>query len=305
MASASPSSITPAQPHEPVPATAEERAAREGGARPVVLVVGGSDSSAGAGVQADLLTVAALGGSARTVVTAVTAQHSGGVSGSWPAAGEAVEAQLRAAFLDTPPRAIKTGMLATAEAVRAVAEAARAHAGVPLVIDPVVRSSSGAALIDESGLEAVRRLLLPLGALVTPNAAEASLLAGMPVRTVAEAEAAARRIVALGARAVVVTGGHLEGDARGTDVLVTAQGAAALPGAYLDGREVHGTGCAFASAAATRLASGDGVEAAVRAAKRYVAALIASAERVGDGALMADHLEAARRLDTSEPGGAR
>lgn len=256
--------------------------------RPVVLVIGGSDSSGGAGVQADLKTVAALGGYARTAVTAVTAQHSGGVVASDAVSPSIVEAQIAAAFEDSTPAAVKAGMLTTAAIVEAVAVALHGRPVRPFVLDPVIRSSSGAALLEPAGVQALVRSLLPIADLVTPNAAEAETLTGMPVRSVADAEVAGRRLLDLGARAVLVKGGHLERD-RAHDVLVTRDAVRVFAGTWVAGRDVHGTGCAYASAIATRLALGDGMEAAVAAGKRYIEGLIASAARVGEGALVADH----------------
>ncbi len=273
-------------------------------ALPVIVAIGGSDSSGGAGIQADLKTVAASGGYARTVVTAITAQHSGGVVALWPVPVASIEAQLRAAYLDTPPVAVKTGMLANRETVELVARVLRELGAPRLVVDPVVRSSSGAALLDDAGVEALRALLLPLAMLVTPNAAEAALLSGIEVHTPADAIEAARRILALGAGAVLVTGGHLASEP-GTDVLVTPEGTRVFIGEFLPGREVHGTGCALASAIATRLALGDSIEAAVDAAKAYVSRLIATAMRVGPGALMPDHLAAAASITAAPTGGGR
>lgn len=264
-------------------------------ALPVVLAIGGSDSSAGAGIQADLKTIAACGGYARTVLTAVTAQHSGGVVASWPVPGASIEVQLRATHFDAPPAATKTGMLATRETVELVARVlGELGAHHHLVVDPVVRSSSGATLLDTAGVEALCTLLLPLATLVTPNAAEAALLAGIEVRTRTDAIEAGRRILALGVGAVLVTGGDLASEP-GTDILVTPEGARTFEGEFQPGREVHGTGCALASAIATRLALGDNIEAAVGSAKTYVARLIASAMRVGPGALMPDHFAAGGR----------
>ena len=199
-----------------------------------------------------------------------------------------VEAQLAAAYDDVPPAAVKTGMLACAATVEAVARAVRSHPMSPFVLDPVIHSSSGAALLDADGLEALLRLLLPLAALVTPNAAEAEALTGVPVHSARDAEVAGRHLLGLGARAVLVKGGHLADDPA-SDVLVTADGIRVFAGAWQEERDVHGTGCAYAAAIATHLARGAPLEEAVARAKRYMDGLIASAVRVGEGALFADH----------------
>lgn len=262
---------------------------------PIVLAIGGSDSSAGAGIQADLKAIAAHGGYARTVVTAVTAQSSRGVQASEAVSAALVAQQIAAAYEDAPPLAVKTGMLATAAIVEVVADAMATRKPRWLVVDPVLRSSSGAALLDDAGAEVLRARLLPLADLVTPNVAEAEALAGMTVRSANDAEEAARRILALGPRAVLVKGGHLERDAA-NDVLVTAEGTSVFTGTWLPDRDVHGTGCAYASAIATWLARGYALEAAIEDAKWYVEALIATAMRVGDGALMPQHFVAPELL---------
>lgn len=268
--------------------------------RPVVLAIGGSDSSAGAGVQADVKAVAANGGYARTVVTAVTAQSSRGVTASEPVSPRLVEAQIAAAWEDSPPAAVKAGMLTCASTVEAVATALRIHPPRAFVLDPVIRSSSGAALLDAAGVEALVRLLVPLSDLVTPNAREAEVLTGLSVRSARDAELAGRRILDLGARAVLVKGGHLAED-RACDVLVTVEGLQVFEGAWQEGRDVHGTGCAYASAIATHLAHGARLDEAVARAKRYMDALIASAVRVGEGALLADHFSPPVAADEEAP----
>jgi hydroxymethylpyrimidine/phosphomethylpyrimidine kinase len=275
---ASPSRSARASTYPPVPNTLP----------PIVLAIGGSDSSAGAGVQADVKAVAAHGAYARTVVTAITAQSSRGVHASEAVSAALVAQQIAAAYEDEPPTAVKTGMLANAEIVEAVASALQTRRPRWLVVDPVLRSSSGAALIDADGAEALRARLLPLADLVTPNAAEAEALTGLTVHSLADAEAAGRGILALGPRAVLVKGGHLARNA-GSDVLVTAEGVRVVAGTWQADRDVHGTGCAYASAIAALLAQDCALDDAIERAKRYLDTLIATAVRVGDGALMPQH----------------
>jgi hydroxymethylpyrimidine/phosphomethylpyrimidine kinase len=249
---------------------------------PLVLAIGGSDPSGGAGVQADLLTVRALGGHALTAVTSVTAQNTRGVSSVHHLTAAVVRAQLAAVFEDFAVGAIKTGMLGTDEIVAAVAGELSPRAGIPLVVDPVLVSTGGVPLLSEGGLAAVRERLLPLASVCTPNRREAALLSGLTVSTLAEAESAARRILALGARAVVVKGGHAEGD-RAEDLLVDPQGARVFSGPRIPSADAHGTGCVFASALATGLARGATLDDAVREAKRFVTRAIAGRLRIGGG----------------------
>jgi hydroxymethylpyrimidine/phosphomethylpyrimidine kinase len=235
---------------------------------PAVLTIAGSDSSGGAGIQADVRTIASLGAWPLSVVTAVTAQGRAGVFAASPVDEELVRAQLHAC-LEAGPAAAKTGMLATAGIVRAVAATLRERGAPPLVCDPVLRASAsaagGAVLLDDDGVAALLGELLSLVSVITPNAPEAERLTGLPVRTVDDAERAGRDLLARGAAAVLVKGGHLEG-APGTDVLVTADGTRTFAGDWIDAPPVHGTGCVFSAALATALAFGATLpEAAVRA----------------------------------------
>lgn len=262
---------------------------------PRVLAIGGSDSSGGAGVQADLQSIAANGGRPVIAVTAVTAQHSRGVTASVALDPALVAAQIAAAYADDGPAAVKTGMLASGETVELLIRQFRATPPPILVVDPVMRASSGAGLLDEAGVEALRARLLPLASLVTPNVAEAEAISGMQVRTLDDAKEAGRHILAMGARAVLVKGGHLAASPA-TDLLVTADGVLMFEGTHFPDRDVHGTGCAYASAIATHLAHGCVLDQAVRAAKGYIEALIGTAVHVGPGALMADHIAAAQMV---------
>jgi hydroxymethylpyrimidine/phosphomethylpyrimidine kinase len=245
------------------------------------LTIAGSDSSGGAGIQADLKTFAALGVYGTCAITAITAQNTRGVITVSPLAPELVAAQIDAVAADFRIGATKIGMLAAAGVVEAVADALVRHRLTPMVLDPVLISTSGARLLDEDGVALLRARLLPLAAAVTPNAPEVEALTGLPVHSVADARRAALRLVELGARAVVVTGGHFE---EGPVDLVLDEGTfTEISGERLPSRHTHGTGCTFSSAVAARLALGDGLVAAVRAAKAFVADAIRRAPGLGGG----------------------
>lgn len=260
-------------------------------APPCVLAVAGSDSSGGAGLQADLKTMLALGVHGLTVVCAVTAQNSRGVTASWDLPPAAVTAQFRALTSDIPVRAVKTGMLATAANVAAVTAGLtelRAAAGpvpvqvpVPVVVDPVAVSSHGDPLLAEGALAVLRQRLLPLATVVTPNLAEARLLTGTRPADEAGMARAAAAIRELGPRWVLVKGGHLPGEP--VDVLSDGERVWRFPGPRVASPHTHGTGCTLASAIASRLALGDDVPTAVRAAKEFTAAAIRSGFPLGTG----------------------
>lgn len=253
-------------------------------ARPVVLTIAGSDSGAGAGIQADSRTIHALGGYALTALTALTAQNTLGVT-AWRATPPAlIAAQITAVLSDFQVRAIKTGLLPGASAVRAVAAALAAYPRVPLVIDPVIGSTSGTRFLSDAGLRALKKHLLPRATLVTPNWPEAARLAGRPVTTHREAEAAARVLLADGCGAVLVKGGHAGGRTC-RDCLVTADGAVrwfAHP--RVATRNTHGTGCVLSAAIAMGLARGLPVGGAVEEAAAFLhGALRAGRARVWGG----------------------
>jgi len=248
--------------------------------KPVALTIAGSDSSGGAGLQADLAAFAAGGCAGTTVVTAVTAQSPRGVRAWEPVSVELVRAQLATVLDDLAPAAAKTGMLATAQIVRAVAAELRSRPPLPLVCDPVAVSTSGHELLGAGGLDVIREELFPLATVITPNAAEAAALSGLAVSDPDEAVAAGERLLDAGARAVLVTGGHFAG-ARGTDVLVTADGARRFEAPALEGVDVHGTGCALSAAIAAALARGRPLEAAIEEGKRFVVRWIHRGGAVG------------------------
>jgi hydroxymethylpyrimidine/phosphomethylpyrimidine kinase len=254
----------------------------------VVLTVAGSDSGGGAGIQADLRTFAAHGVHGTSAITAVTAQNSVAVL-DWVALDpRMVVAQMEAVASDMPVAAAKTGMLATAAIVSAVA-AALERLRLPLVVvDPVMIAKSGDRLLDRDAETAYRERLLPLATVVTPNLPEAESLLGGPVRTLAQMREAARALRAMGPRAVVVKGGHLEGDA--VDVFWDGERMEDLSAPRIATKNTHGTGCTYSAAIAARLALGDPLLDAVRGAKAYLTEAIRRSYSVGRGHGPVDHL---------------
>lgn len=246
-----------------------------------VLIVAGSDSSGGAGIQADLKTVSAMGAYGMTAITALTAQNTTGVFGIVETDPEFVVLQMRVCFEDVGCDAIKTGMLSSTRIIRAVVEEIRKHPEVPVVVDPVMISKSGSALLDPQAVESLKRDLLPLAAVVTPNLDEAGALSGWAIDNLDQMKAAAREIHGFGAQNVVVKGGHLEGDA--VDVLFDGQRFVEFPAARILTRGGHGTGCIFASAIATGLAMGNPLRESIALAKEFVTAAIREGLPLGRG----------------------
>jgi hydroxymethylpyrimidine/phosphomethylpyrimidine kinase len=261
---------------------------------PVVLTIAGSDSSAGAGIQADLKAISANGGYGASVLTAITAQNTRGVTAAAEVDLGLIRAQADAVFTDLRVAAAKTGMLASVAVIETVAGVLRDYRPPYYVLDPVMVSKTGFPLLAPDAVGALRELLLPLATLVTPNVHEAEALTGIRVRTPAEAEAAGRRIVAAGATAVLVKGGHLE-ERRATDVLVTSEGVRVFPGEPLDARHTHGTGCTYSAAIATQLALGRPLEEAIGRAKAYVTEAIRGGLPIGQGIGPTDHFFYLRR----------
>lgn len=253
---------------------------------PRVLTVAGSDSGGGAGIQADLKTMLALGVHGMSVLTAITAQSSLGVRGVWDLPEEAVRAQLRAVLDDIGVDAVKTGMLSSAGLVSLVATEL-AGLDAPVVVDPVGVSKHGDPLLAPEAVEVVRAELLPLAAVATPNLDEVRLLTGVDVRVEGDLRAAADAVLALGPRWVLIKGGHLAGDA--VDLLSDGTTYTTLRAPRLDNRHTHGTGCTLASAVASHLALGLPVVEAVRAAKEYVTGAVAAGFPLGGGIGPVDH----------------
>jgi hydroxymethylpyrimidine/phosphomethylpyrimidine kinase len=252
--------------------------------RPVALTIAGSDSGGGAGVQADLRTFQSVGVHGATAITALTAQNSAGVRAVEDASPGIVAAQIDAVAEDLGVDAVKTGMLANAAVVRAVAEGVRRWEIEPvLVVDPVIAASSGDRLLDDQGLRALVAELLPLAAIVTPNLPEAGAILGRAVPDDDEAvRSAAREIRALGPRCVIVKGGHRSGRAR--DIFFDGERWETLDAERIETPNTHGTGCTFSAAIAARIALGDDALDAVRYAKAFVTRAIGQARPLGVGA---------------------
>lgn len=258
---------------------------------PVTLSIAGSDSGGGAGLQADLRAFAAFGCFGTTVVTAVTAQNTCGVSDVHVIPTASVERQLAAVLDDLPVVAVKTGMLATTELVGLVADAAADGRLPQLVVDPVLVSATGHRLLEPAAVAAYVERLLPLASVVTPNVPEAEVLTGRRITGLDDARAAARDLAGTGTRVVVVKGGHLDGP-RAVDVVLADGEEHLLDAARIDTPNVHGTGCTFAAATAAGLARGDAPADAVAAAKDYVTTCLqrAAGWRLGGGPGPLDHL---------------
>jgi hydroxymethylpyrimidine/phosphomethylpyrimidine kinase len=253
-----------------------------GPAVPRALTIAGSDSGGGAGIQADLKTFAVLGVWGMSAVTSVTVQNTQGVTGVADVPSELVAAQIRAVATDIGVDAAKTGMLSSADIIEAVASAVEETAIANLVVDPVFVSKHGHPLLRPDAVEAMRRRIVPLAALVTPNLPEASGLAGFDVTTRNDMARAAEAIIQLGAQAVLVKGGHLEGP--GSDDLYVASGGSEwLPADRIDTPHTHGTGCVLSAAIAAYLARGEDLGDAVRRAKDFVTGAIRHAIDIGRG----------------------
>ena len=259
-----------------------------------VLIIAGSDSGGGAGIQADIKSVTALGGYAATAVTAITVQNTHGVTAVHPVPDDIVEAQARAVLDDIGADVIKTGMLASPELVKFVAALMRDYPGIPLVLDPVMVATSGDELVGAEAAAAIRDVLVPMAALVTPNAPEAEKLTGLTVTNTQEQADAGKALVAAGAGSALVKGGHLSGPVI-TDVLVTPDTTIVFESERLDTRNTHGTGCTLASAIAAGLAKGRTLPDSIEAAGRYLAEAIRRAPGFGSGHGPVDHAWVVRR----------
>jgi hydroxymethylpyrimidine/phosphomethylpyrimidine kinase len=261
---------------------------------PSALTIAGSDSGGGAGIQADLKTFAAHGVHGLSAIAALTAQHTRGVTAVHVPDVAFLRAQVDACFDDFDVRAVKLGMLATAGVIDAVAGLLAPHRAVPVVLDPVMVATSGAKLLADDALDALRTRLLPMAAIVTPNLPEAELLLGETIGDVAAMHRACAALRERGAQAVLLKGGHLaEGDVV-VDVFADARGLRDIRHPRL-AIEAHGTGCTLASAIAARLARGDALEAACVAASDYVHRALVSGYRPGrSNILVLDHFGAAR-----------
>lgn len=254
-----------------------------------VLVVAGSNSGGGAGIQADIKTIAAFGAYAATAITAVTAQNTEAVLGILPVPPAFVRLQMAAVLDDIGADCVKTGMLVDAATIEAVADGLDGGAAaLPLVLDPVLVASSGTRLLDESALATLKRRLIPRARLLTPNLPEAEALTGLAVATLDDMWRAADRLLAMGAAAVMVKGGHLAGDTL-TDLVVDGSESFILTASRVRTRSTHGTGCTLASAVAAGLAQGLSLRPAIERAHAYVQRAIATAPGYGRGKGPLDH----------------
>jgi hydroxymethylpyrimidine/phosphomethylpyrimidine kinase len=252
-----------------------------------VLILAGSDSGGGAGVQADIKAVTMMGGFAATAITAITVQNTLGVHGVHPLPLEVITAQARAVLEDIGTDAVKTGMLGSVEVVETVA-ALLDEAKAPAVVDPVMVAKGGHPLLPDAAVEAVRRLMITRAALLTPNTPEAEALTGLEVRDIDGQRRAGEALLKLGAKAVLMKGGHVDGPTV-IDLLMTADGETVLEAERIDTRHTHGTGCTLASACAAGLALGRPLEVAVAEAWAYVGEAIRRAPGLGGGHGPLDH----------------
>lgn len=250
-----------------------------------VLIIAGSDPSGGAGIQADIKTVTALGGYASTAITALTVQNTTGVQGVHDVPCEIIAGQIEAVLTDIGTDAIKTGMLANTSVIESVLESLDAHGdpGLPFVVDPVMVATSGDRLLDTKAIETVKTALVPRATLLTPNAPEAAALTGIEVEDMDGQRAAGEALIEAGARAVLVKGGHIDGGDI-IDVLVTRNGVRLFTRPRLKTRHTHGTGCTLASACAAFLAQGLSVDRAVEQAGDYLHEALQHAPGFGKGA---------------------
>jgi hydroxymethylpyrimidine kinase/phosphomethylpyrimidine kinase len=247
---------------------------------PVALTIAGSDSGGGAGIQADLKTFAAMGVHGTSAITCLTAQNPGRVWGIEPCPPQMLRRQLEAIFQELHPAAAKTGMVFSAGNVRVVADFQKTH-HLPLVVDPVLVSTSGANLLQSGALKIFTDQILPLAALVTPNLFEAEILGGQKISSVEDMGDAARKIHARFGCAVLVKGGHLRGGRRATDVFFNGRTETLLDAPFVKGVSTHGTGCVYSAAICAALAQGKRLSEAVRIGKQFVTSAISKSYRVG------------------------
>ncbi len=247
-----------------------------------ILIIAGSDSGGGAGIQADIKAVTVLGGFAMTAVTALTAQNTLGVHGVHAIPEAFIAQQIDVVLSDIGADAIKTGMLHSVGVIQTVIASLADYPDVPLIVDPVMVAKGGAALLQADAVASVRALLLPRATIVTPNLPEAETLTGLGIRSVDDQVAAGKALLAMGARAALIKGGHGSAEQL-VDVLVTAGGVATFASNRIDTRHTHGTGCTLASAIATGIGQGMALDDAVRRACAYVHAAIATAPGLGQG----------------------
>ena len=254
---------------------------------PTVMTIAGSDSGAGAGIQADLKAFAAMGVYGTSALTAITAQNTLGVTDVFELPSSIIGSQIDAVVTDIGADAVKTGMLSSTAVIDCVVGKLQEHGLDRLVVDPVMVAQVGSRLLREDAVDALREHLLPMALLITPNRWEAEVLVGGPVTDVESARRAARELVSMGARTAVVKGGHLDGPP--TDVLFDGSEFTEFTAERIQTTSTHGTGCTFASAAAACIARGQSVRDAVAAAKDYITGAIRAAQPIGGGHGPVDH----------------
>ena len=245
------------------------------------LTIAGSDSGGGAGIQADLKTFAAHGVYGTSALTAITSQNTRGVTDVWELPASLIESQIDAVITDIGADVVKTGMLSSSTVIEVVAAKARQHSLDALVVDPVMVAKGGDRLLRDDAVDALRSLLVPIAMVMTPNIPEAEALLGVKIETLEDAKEAAQALVGMGARAVVVKGGHLKGPP--TDILYDGEEFRAYTSRRIETTSTHGTGCTFASAIAANLAKGLPLRQAVSLAKSYVTSAIRMAQPIGRG----------------------
>lgn len=251
---------------------------------PTILSIAGSDSSGGAGIQADIKTISALGAYAATAITAITVQNTTGVSGIHPVPPFYVEGQIHAVIRDLKPEAIKIGMINDAEIALLIAKCIKEYKLKNVVFDPVMVSTSGSKLVNDSAIKVLINELIPVSTLITPNLSEVEVLIGKRCNDTEEMICAAKELLSLGSRSVLVKGGHLRSE-RMVDILQlnSQEEPLIFEAKYIDSKNVHGTGCTLSSAIATFLALGHTLPSAVQAAKEYVTGAIEAGKEVSTG----------------------
>ncbi len=259
------------------------------------LTIAGSDSSGGAGIQADIKTMTVHGVYAMSAITALTAQNTTGVSGIYEVSPEFLAKQLDSIFTDIPPHAVKVGMVSSAELVQVIAQKLQEYGAKKIVVDPVMVSTSGSRLISEDAVETLGRELFPIADLLTPNIPEAEVLTGMSIRTPEEMEQAARRIGERFDCAVLCKGGHQVNSAN--DFLWQKSGGCWFYGERIQNPNTHGTGCTLSSAIASNLAKGLTLEEAVKRAKQYLSGALSAMLDLGKGSGPLDHMYAIHKID--------
>ena len=247
-----------------------------------VLIIAGSDSGGGAGIQGDIKTITCLGGYAATAITALTAQNTLGVFAIHDVPEDFIRQQIKLVLNDIGADVLKTGMLNKASVINVVVDIVLAYPKIPLVLDPVMFAKGGAALLEQTALATLKSHLIPLATIITPNIPEAEYLSGMTIKTVDDMRHAAKKILSLGCKSILLKGGHLEGEIL-TDLLLTPEGETIFEQPRINIKNTHGTGCALASAIATGIAQNMTLIETVKRARSYVFEAIKTAPNIGSG----------------------